>query len=93
MEATAATALHFAAAAAILAAGRVRVARCVRPRMLRFVVTKLEGGIGKPVPTTNCVVSLDKVTEMTRPLVEILRDLNKRVPDKIINPDTNTVHW
>jgi hypothetical protein len=61
--------------------------------MLRFVVTKLEGGIGKPVPTTNYVVSLDKVTEMTRPLVEILRDLNKRVPDKIINPDTNTVHW
>uniref|UniRef100_A0A0A9EFI0 RAD52 n=1 Tax=Arundo donax TaxID=35708 RepID=A0A0A9EFI0_ARUDO len=30
---------------------------------------------------------------MTRPLVEILRDLNKRVPDKIIDPDTNTVHW
>ncbi|ONM56311.1 cobalt ion binding [Zea mays] len=30
---------------------------------------------------------------MTRPLVEILRDLNKRVPDKIIDPDTNTVNW
>jgi Mg/Co/Ni transporter MgtE len=29
---------------------------------------------------------------MTRPLVEILRDLNKHVPDKIIDPDTNTVN-
>ncbi|OAY65097.1 hypothetical protein ACMD2_13697 [Ananas comosus] len=30
---------------------------------------------------------------ITRPLVEILRDLNKRVPDKIINPDHNTIPW
>uniref|UniRef100_A0A0D9XFJ5 Uncharacterized protein n=1 Tax=Leersia perrieri TaxID=77586 RepID=A0A0D9XFJ5_9ORYZ len=54
------------------------------------VVAKMEG---KGVPTTNYVVPLDKATGMTRPLVEILRDLNKRVPDKIIDPDTNTVPW
>lgn len=58
------------------------------------VVAKMEGGGGgKGVPTTNYVVPLDKATGMTRPLVEILRDLNKRVPDKIIDPDTNTVPW
>uniref|UniRef100_J3MZ47 Uncharacterized protein n=2 Tax=Oryza brachyantha TaxID=4533 RepID=J3MZ47_ORYBR len=51
------------------------------------------GGGGKGVPTTNYVVPLDKATGMTRPLVEILRDLNKRVPDKIIDPETNTVPW
>jgi hypothetical protein len=38
-------------------------------------------------------LALDKATEMTHPLVEILRDHNKRVPDKIINPNTNTVHY
>ncbi|XP_066390545.1 DNA repair RAD52-like protein 2, chloroplastic [Miscanthus floridulus] len=94
MEAAAATALPFTAAAAFpAAAGRVRAARCARPRTRRSVVAKLEGGLGKGVPTTNYVVPLDKATGMTRPLVEILRDLNKRVPDKIIDPDTDTVHW
>jgi hypothetical protein len=57
------------------------------------VAARLEGGLGKGVPTTNYVVPLDKPTGMTRPLVEILRDLNKRVPDKIIDPQTNTVPW
>lgn len=96
MVAAAATALPFAAAGAAgfpAAAGR---ARCARPRQRRrsAVVAKLEGGLGKGVvPTTNYVVPLDKATGMTRPLVEILRDLNKRVPDKIIDPDTDTVHW
>jgi hypothetical protein len=97
MEAAAATALPFAAGSAAAfpaAAGRVRrAARCARPRTRRSVVAKLEGGLGKGVPTTNYVVPLDKATGMTRPLVEILRDLNKRVPDKIIDPDTDTVHW
>ena len=97
MEAAATTALPFAAGAAAAffpaAAGSARAARCVRPRTRRSVVAKLEGGLGKGVPTTNYVVPLDKATGMTRPLVEILRDLNKRVPDKIIDPDTDTVHW
>ncbi|OAY69470.1 hypothetical protein ACMD2_26679 [Ananas comosus] len=55
-----------------------------------------EGGGAKKgggVPTTNYVVPLDKMSGITRPLVEILRDLNKRVPDKIINPDHNTIPW
>jgi hypothetical protein len=60
MEATIATALHFMAAAAVPAAGRVRVVRWARPRTLWSVVAKLDGGLGKTVPTTNCVVSLDK---------------------------------
>ncbi|CAL5073391.1 unnamed protein product [Urochloa decumbens] len=104
MEAAAATALPFAPAAArpvVSARGAGGcTARCAaRPRMRQgrwrgaSVVAKMEGGLGKGVPTTNYVVPLDKATGMTRPLVEILRDLNKRVPDKIIDPDTNTVHW
>ncbi|XP_062193866.1 DNA repair RAD52-like protein 2, chloroplastic [Phragmites australis] len=98
MEA-AATALPFAAAAPVRSAARVAVGCAARPRPRRgrgrgaSVVAKLEGGLGKGVPTTNYVVPLDKATGMTRPLVEILRDLNKRVPDKIIDPDTNTVPW
>ena len=98
MEA-AATALPFAAAAPVRSAARVVVGCAARPRPRRgrgrgaSVVAKLEGGLGKGVPTTNYVVPLDKATGMTRPLVEILRDLNKRVPDKIIDPDTNTVPW
>ncbi|CAN6204995.1 unnamed protein product, partial [Urochloa humidicola] len=90
MEAAAATpALPFAAARG----GGCSAAGCgaARPRLRRWrgasVVPKMEGGLGKGVPTTNYVVPLDKATGMTRPLVEILRDLNKRVPD------TNTVHW
>ncbi|XP_047311776.1 DNA repair RAD52-like protein 2, chloroplastic [Impatiens glandulifera] len=40
------------------------------------------------VPTSNYVVPFDKYASsscLTRPLVEILRDLNKRIPDNIIN--------
>ncbi|XP_077250117.1 cobalt ion-binding protein [Tasmannia lanceolata] len=47
----------------------------------------------KPVPNSNYVVPLDKSSCITRPLVEILRDLNKRVPDKIINPEHNSIPW
>ena len=45
------------------------------------------------VPNTNYVVPFDKASTLTRPLAEILRDLNKRVPDKIINPDDNSIAW
>ncbi|OAY80462.1 hypothetical protein ACMD2_05766 [Ananas comosus] len=45
------------------------------------------------VPTSNYVVPLDKASGITRPLVEILRDLNKRVPDKIIDPHHNSIPW
>ncbi|KAF8390803.1 hypothetical protein HHK36_025331 [Tetracentron sinense] len=45
------------------------------------------------VPNSNYVVPLDKSSCITRPLAEILRDLNKRVPDKIIKPDSNYIPW
>lgn len=37
-----------------------------------------------PLPNSNYVMPLDKSAYITRPLVEILRDLNKRIPDNII---------
>lgn len=49
----------------------------------------------KGVPNSNYVVPLEKSfssansSYMTRPLVEILRDLNKRIPDNIINRPDN----
>ncbi|KAK4371310.1 hypothetical protein RND71_010785 [Anisodus tanguticus] len=44
------------------------------------------------VPNTNYVVPLDKSSSscITRPLDEILRDLNKRIPDNIIKADDNS---
>lgn len=53
----------------------------------------MSGGTGG-VPTTNYVVPLGTASSgITRPLVEILRDLNKRVPDNIINSDHASVPW
>ncbi|XBI82660.1 hypothetical protein VPH35_091285 [Triticum aestivum] len=99
MEAAAATGLRpFAAPlGAATRAGAGAGWRCA-PGQRRLgrgarVAARLDGGVGKGVPTTNYVVPLDKATGITRPLVEILRDLNKRVPDKIIDPDTNAVPW
>ncbi|KAI3916895.1 hypothetical protein MKW98_014356 [Papaver atlanticum] len=46
------------------------------------------------VSNSNYVVPLDKSSTsscITRPLAEILRDLNKKVPDKIIKPDSNCI--
>ncbi|PKA59263.1 hypothetical protein AXF42_Ash001357 [Apostasia shenzhenica] len=46
------------------------------------------------VPNSNYVVPLDMAAPgLIRPLNEILRDLNKRVPDKIIDPDNNSIPW
>ncbi|KAL1216059.1 DNA repair RAD52-like protein 2 [Cardamine amara subsp. amara] len=51
------------------------------------------GGVGgdagnkKSVPNSNYVVPMDKFsssTSITRPLIEILRDLNKKIPDNIV---------
>ncbi|XP_068645368.1 DNA repair RAD52-like protein 2, chloroplastic [Aristolochia californica] len=47
----------------------------------------------KAVPSSNYVVPFDKASPLTRPLAEILRDLNKRVSDKIIKPDDNSIPW
>lgn len=55
----------------------------------------VNGGEKKGVPNNSkYVVPLDKATSgLTRPLAEILRDLNKRVPDKIINHQDNSIPW
>ena len=53
------------------------------------------------VPNSNYVVPLDNSVAsscITRPLAEILRDLNKRIPDNIINTDdaiasANLIPW
>ncbi|KAK9076247.1 hypothetical protein SSX86_004580 [Deinandra increscens subsp. villosa] len=43
------------------------------------------GGDGKAVPNSNYVVPFDNSSScITRPLIEILRDLNKRIADNII---------
>ncbi|XP_077212371.1 DNA repair RAD52-like protein 2, chloroplastic [Tasmannia lanceolata] len=48
----------------------------------------------KGVPNSNYVVPFDRSSScITRPLAEILRDLNKRVPDKIIKPHHKTIPW
>ncbi|KAF5198994.1 Dna repair rad52-like protein 2 protein [Thalictrum thalictroides] len=45
------------------------------------------------VPNSNYVVPLDNSSCIKRPLAEILRDLNKRVPDNIIHSKTNWIPW
>ncbi|KAJ9180504.1 hypothetical protein P3X46_008736 [Hevea brasiliensis] len=61
-----------------------------------------DGSKKKAVPNSNYVVPLDKSFSspyssfITRPLVEILRDLNKRIPDDIIKPSspaTTFIPW
>ncbi|KAJ9186174.1 hypothetical protein P3X46_005706 [Hevea brasiliensis] len=61
-----------------------------------------DGSRKKAVPNSNYVVPLDKSFSsacsscITRPLSEILRDLNKRIPDNIIKPSspaTTFIPW
>ncbi|KAL6968748.1 hypothetical protein U1Q18_034541 [Sarracenia purpurea var. burkii] len=55
-----------------------------------------EGNKIASVPNSNYVVPLDASSCITRPLAEILRDLNKRIPDNIINTDdasTTFIPW
>ncbi|ONK72144.1 uncharacterized protein A4U43_C04F16240 [Asparagus officinalis] len=58
-------------------------------------VEKSSNGGKKEVPNNSkYVVPLDKATSgLTRPLAEILRDLNKRVPDNIINHQEKSIPW
>eukprot|EP00262_Sarcandra_glabra_P019008 TRINITY_DN7003_c1_g1_i1.p1 TRINITY_DN7003_c1_g1~~TRINITY_DN7003_c1_g1_i1.p1 ORF type:complete len:198 (-),score=25.08 TRINITY_DN7003_c1_g1_i1:525-1118(-) len=76
---------------------------CRRPRGSVVVVLALENknhnnnGIRinpakKAVPNSNYVVPLDSSSCLTRPLAEIFRDLNKKVPDNIIKPDSNDIY-
>lgn len=59
-------------------------------------------GQGQGVPNSNYVVPMDKSLSsstsscLTRPLNEILRDLNKRIPDNIItksSPSSSFISW
>ncbi|XP_074573345.1 DNA repair RAD52-like protein 2, chloroplastic [Curcuma longa] len=78
--------------------------RRARVSVMPLVVSALEKGPGAPgnaakksgaggVPNSNYVVPLDLAPSFCRPLKEILRDLNKRVPDNIINRDDNSIPW
>ncbi|EYU41230.1 hypothetical protein ABFS83_03G001100 [Erythranthe nasuta] len=57
-------------------------------RTVKLQISALAGGDGSgkkaAAPNSNYVVPLDKSSCITRPLAEILRDLNKRIPDNII---------
>lgn len=57
-----------------------------------------DGGASPPpvVPNSNYVVPLDQPSNfscITRPLAEILRDLNKRIPDNIVKPHSTFISW
>ncbi|XP_071695956.1 DNA repair RAD52-like protein 2, chloroplastic [Rutidosis leptorrhynchoides] len=55
------------------------------------VTAALDGSKGVSVPNSNYVVPLDISSScITRPLAEILRDLNKRIPDNIIVNTANS---
>ncbi|GMH10898.1 hypothetical protein Nepgr_012739 [Nepenthes gracilis] len=48
----------------------------------------------KAVLNSNYVVPLDNSAScITRPLTEILRDLNKRIPDNIVKPESKVIPW
>ncbi|KAJ8773665.1 hypothetical protein K2173_005911 [Erythroxylum novogranatense] len=52
---------------------------------------KKKGGGGGGVPNSNYVVPLDKsLSSITRPLAEIFRDLNKRIPDNIVKTQSQS---
>eukprot|EP01018_Ginkgo_biloba_P017628 Gb_02077 [translate_table: standard] len=56
----------------------------------RLTVAAVDNSAKKVVPNSNYVVPLDNPPAsscITRPLAEILRDLNKRVPDKVVKGD------
>ncbi|XP_010250403.1 PREDICTED: uncharacterized protein LOC104592664 isoform X2 [Nelumbo nucifera] len=82
---------------------RIYRGRSTRVPSLSLVVWALDKNSGSSrsnnagkkaaVPNSNYVVPLDKSPCFMRPLEEILRDLNKRVPSKIIDPDSNYIPW
>ncbi|XP_010522985.1 PREDICTED: uncharacterized protein LOC104801415 [Tarenaya hassleriana] len=100
------TALTTSSAISIFSPADLRLG--LRPRTVAVLPGKLPawrrvwcnggGDVGKKkaVPNANYVVPLDKFSSsssITRPLVEILRDLNKKIPDNIVksnDPRSNT---
>ncbi|CAI9768803.1 unnamed protein product [Fraxinus pennsylvanica] len=68
--------------------------RTLNIRMSALDRNSISGGDGNSskkaaTPNLNYVVPLDKYSCITRPLAEILRDLNKRIPDNIIKTQDN----
>ncbi|KAI6686785.1 hypothetical protein NL676_032698 [Syzygium grande] len=77
-----------------------------RPRVLRLACASVWGDAASSssnmkkgsVPNSNYVVPLDRsfsssyTSFVTRPLVEILRDLNKRIPDDVVKPRPSHDH-
>ncbi|KAE8689232.1 DDT domain-containing protein, putative isoform 1 [Hibiscus syriacus] len=66
-----------------------------RARFIDHLRCSSSSNAEKGVPNSNYVVPLDKTFSpsnsfITRPLVEILRDLNKRVPENIINAPSSS---
>lgn len=81
---------------------QTQISFSVPNRTLNLRVSALSGGDSSSsnkkaaAPNSNYVVPLDKSSCITRPLAEILRDLNKRVPDNIFktNDDHSTsIPW
>ncbi|XP_051150711.1 DNA repair RAD52-like protein 2, chloroplastic [Andrographis paniculata] len=74
---------------------------CVPQRRIKLQISALAGGDGgsgkkAATPNSNYVVPLDMSSSITRPLNEILRDLNKRIPDNIIktsNDNSTFIPW
>ncbi|KAM3260705.1 hypothetical protein ACQJBY_051764 [Aegilops geniculata] len=85
MEATAAASLAWTLASSPLPRGsrRSRVRVAVAPERRR----RGRAVLAAAASTGNYVVPLDAApSRITRPLIEILRDLNKRVPETIVLP-------
>ncbi|KAH6765473.1 cobalt ion-binding protein [Perilla frutescens var. hirtella] len=81
---------------------QTQISFCVPNRASKLRILALSGGDSSSsnkkaaAPNSNYVVPLDKSSCITRPLAEILRDLNKRIADNIIktNGDHSTfIPW
>lgn len=81
---------------------QTQISFSVPNRISKLRISALSGGDSgssnkkAAAPNSNYVVPLDKSSCITRPLAEILRDLNKKIPDNIIktNDDQSTfIPW
>ncbi|GMG98911.1 hypothetical protein Nepgr_000751 [Nepenthes gracilis] len=76
---------------------RVVQRRRTLPRVLALDHKSAAGSGSDPkkaVLNSNYVVPLDMSSScITRPLAEILRDLNKKIPDNIVKPSSKVIPW
>ncbi|KAK6160915.1 hypothetical protein DH2020_004297 [Rehmannia glutinosa] len=79
----------------------IQISSSVPRRTVKLRISALSGDGSSnskkaAAPNSNYVVPLDKSSCITRPLAEILRDLNKRIPDNIIkthNDQSTFIPW